>query len=121
PTASYIYNELSRWYNIVNRSVAKDKNELTILNVFQSADEIIPTLSAKLSNYSKDKLTSKLLSFKDLSKPINSLPAELLKIHGEHYALKNVTFQFLMTSSQKFSNRLTLIQLGLLDIVNYVQ
>ncbi|CAG8475581.1 6984_t:CDS:2 [Dentiscutata heterogama] len=31
---------------------------------------------------SNDKLTSKLLNFKNLSEPINSLSAELLKISG---------------------------------------
>ncbi|CAG8786275.1 16725_t:CDS:2, partial [Gigaspora rosea] len=62
--------------------VAENKNELTILYAFKTADEIIPTLSTELPNYSKDKLTSKLLNFKNLSGPINSLSAELSKICG---------------------------------------
>ncbi|CAG8665735.1 301_t:CDS:1, partial [Gigaspora margarita] len=72
PTASYIYDALSRWYNIVDRGVAKDKNELTILKAFQHADTIIQMLSVELPVTSKDKLTSKLLNFKNLSEPINS-------------------------------------------------
>ncbi|CAG8768038.1 9912_t:CDS:1, partial [Dentiscutata heterogama] len=47
PTASYIYDELSIWYNIVNNSTAENKNE-SILKAFQVADEIIPTLSTEL-------------------------------------------------------------------------
>ncbi|CAG8792758.1 1581_t:CDS:1, partial [Gigaspora rosea] len=52
---------------IVNLNVAKFKDELTILKSFKSADEIIPTLSTELPNYSKDKLTSKSLNFKNLN------------------------------------------------------
>ncbi|CAG8811057.1 9849_t:CDS:2, partial [Gigaspora rosea] len=70
------------WYWIVNYDVANDKNELTTLNAFKIADEIIPMLSTELANYSKDKLTSKLLNFKNLSESINSLSAELPKICG---------------------------------------
>ncbi|CAG8802408.1 18943_t:CDS:1, partial [Gigaspora rosea] len=33
---------------------------------------IIPTLSSKLPIYPKDKLTSKLFNFKNLSEPINN-------------------------------------------------
>ncbi|CAG8650402.1 24243_t:CDS:1, partial [Gigaspora rosea] len=55
-----------------DRNAANDRNELAILKAFQSADAIIPTLSTELPNYSKTKLTSKLLSFKIFSKPINS-------------------------------------------------
>ncbi|CAG8836835.1 29873_t:CDS:1, partial [Gigaspora margarita] len=64
PTTSSIYDKLSRRYNIVDRNVAKDKDELVILKAFQFADAIIPTLSTELPIYSKDKLTSKLLNFK---------------------------------------------------------
>ncbi|CAG8840879.1 5631_t:CDS:1, partial [Gigaspora margarita] len=39
---------------------------------FQFADAVIPTLSTELPIYPKDKLTSKLLNFKNLSVPINS-------------------------------------------------
>ncbi|CAG8788006.1 14736_t:CDS:1, partial [Gigaspora rosea] len=70
------------WYNIVNRNAAKDENELIILKAFQSADTIIPTLSTKLPICSEDKLTSKLLNFKNLSKQVNSSfisPAKLSK------------------------------------------
>ncbi|CAG8732064.1 17006_t:CDS:1, partial [Dentiscutata heterogama] len=45
------------WYKIVNDRAAKDKNELTILKAFQSADAIIPTLLTDLSIYPKNKLT----------------------------------------------------------------
>ncbi|CAG8847395.1 24426_t:CDS:2, partial [Gigaspora margarita] len=48
-----------------------NENELALLKEFQSADTIIPTLLT-LPNYPKEELTSKLLSFKDLSNPINS-------------------------------------------------
>ncbi|CAG8462302.1 478_t:CDS:2, partial [Dentiscutata heterogama] len=82
PSASYIYDELSRWYNIVNHNVAKDKNELTILKEFQSADTIIPKSSTKLPICPKDKFTSRLLNFKNLSESISSLSTELLKING---------------------------------------
>ncbi|RIB25645.1 hypothetical protein C2G38_2030868 [Gigaspora rosea] len=58
PSASYIYDELSRWYNIVAYSAVKDENEFTLLKAFQSADAIIPTLSTELPIYSKDKLTT---------------------------------------------------------------
>ncbi|CAG8687415.1 11917_t:CDS:2, partial [Dentiscutata heterogama] len=78
PSVSYIYDELLRWYNIVEY-----KNESTILKAFQSADRIIPTLSTQLPICSKDKLTSKLLNFKNLTEPINSSfipPLEVLKI-----------------------------------------
>ncbi|RIB04083.1 kinase-like domain-containing protein [Gigaspora rosea] len=77
PTASHIYDELSRWYNIVDHSVANDKNELSILEAFQFADKIIPTLSNELPICPKDKLTSKLLSFKNHSELINSLSTKL--------------------------------------------
>ncbi|RIB00801.1 hypothetical protein C2G38_2051373 [Gigaspora rosea] len=46
------------WYKIVDGNAAKDKNELTILKAFQSADAIIPTLLVELPNCPKDKLTS---------------------------------------------------------------
>ncbi|RIB23032.1 kinase-like domain-containing protein [Gigaspora rosea] len=72
PSASNIYDELFRWNNIVRDGVAKDRDELAILKAFQSADAIIPKLSTKLSNCPKDKLTSKLLNFKNLSEPVNS-------------------------------------------------
>ncbi|CAG8826979.1 10817_t:CDS:2, partial [Gigaspora margarita] len=70
------------WYKIVDHNVAKNKDELTILKAFKSANVIIPTLSTELPNYSKDKLTSKLLNFKNHSESINSLSAELPKICG---------------------------------------
>ncbi|CAG8778166.1 34915_t:CDS:2, partial [Racocetra persica] len=73
PTASNIHEELSKWYRMLDNSIAEDKNELTILKAFQYADAIIPTLSTELPNFPKDKLTSKLLTFKSLSVPINSL------------------------------------------------
>ncbi|RIB18998.1 kinase-like domain-containing protein [Gigaspora rosea] len=70
PNAFYIYNKLSKWYKVVNRNASKDKNELAIFKAFQSADTIIPTLSAELPTCPKDKLTSKLLNFKNLSQTI---------------------------------------------------
>ncbi|CAG8684141.1 31809_t:CDS:1, partial [Gigaspora margarita] len=64
-------------------SAARDKNELSILKAFQFADKIIPTLSNELPICPKDKLTSKLLNFKNLSEPINSLSAKLPKVCGK--------------------------------------
>ncbi|CAG8474379.1 11409_t:CDS:2 [Dentiscutata heterogama] len=58
-----------------------DKNELAILKEFQFADENITTLSTEPIISFKNKFTSKLLNFKNLSEPINSLSAELPKIH----------------------------------------
>ncbi|RIB28807.1 hypothetical protein C2G38_1361783 [Gigaspora rosea] len=72
PTASDIHEKLYSWWNILFGNTAKDKDELAILKAFKSADEIIPTLSTELQIYSKDKLTSKLLDFKNLSEPVNS-------------------------------------------------
>ncbi|RIB30306.1 kinase-like domain-containing protein [Gigaspora rosea] len=74
PTTSYICDELSRWHKIIDNGSAKDRDrdELTILRAFQSADEIIPTLSTELPVCPRDKLTSKLLTFKNLSEPVNS-------------------------------------------------
>ncbi|RIB26519.1 hypothetical protein C2G38_2064658, partial [Gigaspora rosea] len=66
PNASDIHENLLKWYEIVDNNVAKDKNKLIILKAFKTADEIISTLSTELPNYSKDKLTSKLLNFKNL-------------------------------------------------------
>ncbi|CAG8554667.1 16582_t:CDS:1, partial [Dentiscutata heterogama] len=86
PTASYIYDELSRWYYIVCNNAAKDKNGLEILKEFQSADTILPALSNELPICPKDKLTSKLLNFKNLSRPVNSSfisPVKLPKICGK--------------------------------------
>ncbi|CAG8817076.1 15886_t:CDS:1, partial [Racocetra persica] len=57
PTASKIYDELLRWYNIIYWKFAMYENESTILKAFQYADIIIPTLSTELPNCSKDKLT----------------------------------------------------------------
>ncbi|RIB28803.1 hypothetical protein C2G38_2028251 [Gigaspora rosea] len=71
PTASDICKKLYNWYKIVSYNTVKDKDELAILKAFKLADEIIPTLSTELQIYSKDKLTSKLLNFKNLSEPIN--------------------------------------------------
>ncbi|CAG8641317.1 6456_t:CDS:2, partial [Gigaspora rosea] len=67
PNASDIHENLLKWYEIVDNNVAKDKNKLIILKAFKTADEIISTLSTELPNYSKDKLTSKLLNFKNLN------------------------------------------------------
>ncbi|CAG8510240.1 7487_t:CDS:2 [Gigaspora rosea] len=50
----------------------EDRDGLAILKAFQSADAIAPTLSIELPICLKDKLTSKLLNFKNLSEPINS-------------------------------------------------
>ncbi|RIB04032.1 hypothetical protein C2G38_2048774 [Gigaspora rosea] len=58
PSASDIHENLLEWYEIVDNNFAEDKNELAILKAFKSADEILPTLSTELPNYSKDKLTS---------------------------------------------------------------
>ncbi|CAG8481740.1 17032_t:CDS:2, partial [Gigaspora rosea] len=59
---------LSEWYKIVCHSrFVRDKNKLTILNEFKTSDEIIPALSTELPNFSKDRLTSKLLNFKNLN------------------------------------------------------
>ncbi|RIB30326.1 kinase-like domain-containing protein [Gigaspora rosea] len=83
PTALYICDELSRWYKIVYKGTAEVKDELVILKAFQFADAIIPTLSTELPICSKDKFTSKLLNFKNLSEPINSSfipPVKLLNI-----------------------------------------
>ncbi|CAG8735639.1 3715_t:CDS:2, partial [Dentiscutata heterogama] len=91
PSASDIYNKLCRWYEMVVNGAAKDKNELEILKAFQSANAIIPTLSTDLPICPKDKLTSKLLNFKNLSEPINSLSVELLKTH------ENWIFQLAIT------------------------
>ncbi|CAG8532830.1 16817_t:CDS:2, partial [Gigaspora rosea] len=71
PSASYINDELFRWYLILD-GTAKDKNELAILKAFQSADAIIPTLSTNFPICPKDKLTSKRLNFKNLLEPVNS-------------------------------------------------
>ncbi|CAG8500775.1 2174_t:CDS:2, partial [Gigaspora rosea] len=73
PSASYIYDELSRWFEIVYDGIAEDKDDLVILKAFQSADSVIPKLSTEISICPKDKLTSKLLNFKNLSEPVNSL------------------------------------------------
>ncbi|CAG8484877.1 11641_t:CDS:2, partial [Gigaspora rosea] len=104
PNASEIHKNLLDWYKIVDAKgknrltilnafisadeiiptlsteLPNDKNGLTIFKAFKSADEIIPTLSTELSNYSKDKLTSKLLNFKNLSESVNSLSAEVEKV-----------------------------------------
>ncbi|RIB03434.1 kinase-like domain-containing protein [Gigaspora rosea] len=80
---SNIYDKLSEWYKILNNSGAENKDELGIIKSFQPADSIIPTLSNELLICYKDKLTSKLLNFKNLSKPINSLSTELLKTYDE--------------------------------------
>ncbi|CAG8739002.1 25795_t:CDS:2 [Gigaspora margarita] len=87
PSASDIHENLLEWYEIVDCNFAEDKNELAILKAFKSADEILLTLSTELPNYSKDILTSKLLNFKNLSEPINSLSAELPKTYGEYLCL----------------------------------
>ncbi|CAG8814102.1 3440_t:CDS:1, partial [Racocetra persica] len=67
PTASHIWKELSRWYNILRWCNichnATNDDESAILKAFQSADEFIPILSTKSQIYSKDKLSSKLLNF----------------------------------------------------------
>ncbi|CAG8840838.1 7163_t:CDS:1, partial [Gigaspora margarita] len=83
PFASYIYSELSKWYKIIDCSVASDNTEL--LKAFRLADTIIPTSPklTKLQIFPKDKLTSKPLNFRNLSEPINSVSAELLKVYGK--------------------------------------
>ncbi|CAG8793550.1 30738_t:CDS:1, partial [Racocetra persica] len=58
PAASDIYNKLSSWLWILDKSnAAKDNHELVILKTFQSTDAIIPTLSTELPICPKDKLT----------------------------------------------------------------
>ncbi|CAG8814927.1 17976_t:CDS:2, partial [Gigaspora margarita] len=90
PPTSYIYDSLSTWYDIINNKTAKmlkwnrkvinnSTRNKSILEAFESADAIIPTLSAELPICSKDILTSKLLNFKNLSKPINSSFISLAK------------------------------------------
>ncbi|CAG8531637.1 5781_t:CDS:2 [Gigaspora margarita] len=70
----HLHKEFSRNYQ-------DDKHKPAILEAFQSADAIIPTLSTELPTCPKDKLTSKLLNFKNLTEAINS-PTGLIKIHG---------------------------------------
>ncbi|RIB13983.1 kinase-like domain-containing protein [Gigaspora rosea] len=86
PSASYIYSELSKWYKIVECSATNDNIELAILKAFRLADTIIPTspIFTELQIFPKDKLTSKLLNFRNLSEPINSVSAELLKVYGSN-------------------------------------
>ncbi|CAG8530815.1 2848_t:CDS:2 [Dentiscutata heterogama] len=72
-TASYIYNRLLKWSSILYSDAAKDKAELAILKEFQYANAIIPTLSTGLPICPKDKLTSKLLNFKNLNSTIIDL------------------------------------------------
>ncbi|RIB13981.1 kinase-like domain-containing protein [Gigaspora rosea] len=80
PSASYIYSELSKWYKIVDCSAANDDIELAILKTFRLADAIIPTspIFTELQILPKDKLTSKLLNFRNLSEPINSVFIKIL-------------------------------------------
>ncbi|CAG8837809.1 2465_t:CDS:2, partial [Gigaspora margarita] len=61
-----------------------------LLKEFQSADTIIPTLLT-LPNYPKDKLTSKLLSFNNVSKPINSSSISSAKL-SKFYDSANIDF-----------------------------
>ncbi|RIB08616.1 hypothetical protein C2G38_2110730 [Gigaspora rosea] len=81
PNAYVIHENLSKWFRIVDCNVAEDKNELLILKAFKFADEIIPTLSTELPNYSKDKLTSKLLNFKNL----NSVDSGIYDLSIDNY------------------------------------
>ncbi|CAG8744860.1 9589_t:CDS:2, partial [Gigaspora margarita] len=70
----------------MNYQNAEDKDELAILKAFQSADAIIPTLSTELPICLKDKLTSKLLNFKNLSESFNTSfipPVKLLNNCGK--------------------------------------
>ncbi|CAG8693400.1 7161_t:CDS:2, partial [Gigaspora rosea] len=78
--------ELSKWYKIVECSATNDNIELAILKAFRLADTIIPTspIFTELQIFPKDKLTSKLLNFRNLSEPINSVSAELLKVYGSN-------------------------------------
>ncbi|CAG8492906.1 12528_t:CDS:1, partial [Gigaspora rosea] len=58
------------------------RSYLLIFKAFQSADKTISTLSTKFPICSEDKLTSKLLNFKNLPKQVNSSsisPAKLSK------------------------------------------
>ncbi|CAG8541336.1 24122_t:CDS:2, partial [Racocetra persica] len=57
PTTSDVCEKLSRWYLIVYRNTANDKDELEILEAFQSADASIPTSSTELPVCHKDQLT----------------------------------------------------------------
>ncbi|RIB19009.1 kinase-like domain-containing protein [Gigaspora rosea] len=76
PSASYVYNELTRWYNIVDCNIAKDEKELIILKAFQSANTIIPTLTTKSPICSEDKLTRKKLKyFKNYQVNFNKIPS----------------------------------------------
>ncbi|CAG8800645.1 18265_t:CDS:1, partial [Gigaspora margarita] len=47
-------------------------NELVILKAFQLADAVIPKLTTELPVCPQNKLTSKLLNFKNLPEPVNS-------------------------------------------------
>ncbi|CAG8729787.1 4886_t:CDS:2, partial [Gigaspora rosea] len=67
PSAFYICQKLLRWYRILEQNY-----ETVSLKEFQSAEAIVPTLITPLPICYKDKLTSKLLNFKNLSEPINS-------------------------------------------------
>ncbi|RIB23025.1 kinase-like domain-containing protein [Gigaspora rosea] len=78
PSAAYIYDEIFKWYRIVDNGTANDRDELAILKVFQSADAVIPKLSTELPVCPQDKLASKLLNFKNLSEPVNSSIISLL-------------------------------------------
>ncbi|CAG8751328.1 27580_t:CDS:2, partial [Gigaspora margarita] len=79
---------------VVEHSI-RNENASRLFKEFQPKDTTIPTLS----NYPKDKLTSKLLNFKNLSEPINSKSAELSKIYEINW-----TKYFLSSSLQKHIN-----------------
>ncbi|RIB23016.1 hypothetical protein C2G38_2033089 [Gigaspora rosea] len=78
PSADEVSKKLSLWYEIVDYGTANDRDELGILKAFQSADAVIPKLSTELPVCPQDKLTSKLLNFKNLSEPVNSSLISLL-------------------------------------------
>ncbi|CAG8817327.1 7437_t:CDS:2 [Gigaspora margarita] len=99
PNASDIYKNLLEWYGIIDDNVANNKNELTILKAFKSADVIIPTLSTELPNYSKDKLTNKHLN----SQNLNSCDSGIYDLSIDNYiSSRNKPNDFIYTKFNKF-------------------
>ncbi|CAG8506742.1 21880_t:CDS:2 [Gigaspora margarita] len=79
PTASDIYNKLSKfWYYITSTYAEKFNEGRIIKEAFESADLTIPTSLTTIPNYSQTKFTSKLLNFKNLSSPFNSFASKPL-------------------------------------------
>ncbi|CAG8578076.1 11921_t:CDS:2, partial [Gigaspora margarita] len=73
PIASDINDKLKIWYMIARSNYAKIfENGPVIKEAFEYANQIIPTLLTKIPKYSKEKLTSKLLNFQNLSNQLNS-------------------------------------------------